>query len=106
MHRWEHPDGRYFELASNVLSAEQIEQRGLPPAAKDYGFHSSTPMVPRELLDEARAERNGLGESCTSIARDRDRTTAMYEAAMNYFPDDAWTAFEESEAFKEAENRG
>lgn len=60
VHRWEHPDGRYFELASNALSAAEIERRGLPPAAKDYVFHSSTPMVPEADAAHLRAGLTAL----------------------------------------------
>lgn len=73
IHRWEHPDGRYFELASNVLSAGQIEQRGLPPEAKDYKFHSSTPMVTVE-----EEEACGLAEA--------DLADIAYELGLERIP--------------------
>lgn len=51
--RFEHPSGRYVELASNYFGPEEIQ---LPPDCKDYRFAKSTPMVPAADLEQARAE--------------------------------------------------
>lgn len=57
VYRFETPDGRYAELASNELAPEQIQ---LPPHAAEYRFVGATEMVPKknavlvqELFDAA-----------------------------------------------------
>jgi hypothetical protein len=54
-------------------------------------------------VERLRAERDGLGESAVAISRDRDQQVALYEAAMNWFSEEQWREFEESDLFKAAE---
>lgn len=63
VYRFETPDGRYAELASNELAPEQIQ---LPRHAAEYRFVRATEMVPRDDLQAAEAEverlRKGIAD--------------------------------------------
>lgn len=86
-------------LEADILDLhDQLERAGLPGAINAESV--------RERIELLVAARDGLGDSATRISAERDRQTRLYEAAMNYFPDDQWTAFEASDNFKEAEDRG
>lgn len=60
VYRFETPDGRYAELASNELAPEQIQ---LPRHAAEYRFVRATEMVPRDDLQAAEAEVERLREA-------------------------------------------
>lgn len=53
--------------------------------------------------DEARKDAVMLADSCIAISQDRDHRVDLYEAAMNWFSHEDWTAFEESDLFKDVE---
>lgn len=61
--RFEKADGKYAEVASNVVSPEQVQI----PAG--YRFVRSTPMVPTSELDEVYAERNAVVLAFATLAR-------------------------------------